>query len=134
MINGVCECGKVTFRVEGKILDFSHCHCSQCRRLHGAAFATFAGVMKEGFSYTSGESLVSHYASSEGSDRQFCGNCGSTLLVYTTHEPEWIYLSMSVVEGNPDTPPARHDWVGSKASWWKITDDLPQNEKYVPED
>ena len=24
--------------------DFSHCHCSQCRRLHGAAFASFAGV------------------------------------------------------------------------------------------
>ena len=56
MFEGRCECGAVRYRVDGPIHDFSHCHCSQCRRLHGAAFATFAGVKLEEFSYKAGES------------------------------------------------------------------------------
>ena len=36
MITGRCECGRVKYQVNGEINDFSHCHCSQCRRLHGA--------------------------------------------------------------------------------------------------
>lgn len=37
MITGRCECGRVRYEVDGDITDFSHCHCSQCRRLHSAA-------------------------------------------------------------------------------------------------
>jgi hypothetical protein len=35
MFEGRCECGVVRCRVDGPITDYSHCHCSQCRRLHG---------------------------------------------------------------------------------------------------
>jgi hypothetical protein len=58
MITGHCECGSVRFEVAGDIEDFSHCHCSQCRRLHGAAYATFAGVVRRHFHYLSGEADV----------------------------------------------------------------------------
>lgn len=134
MLSGQCECGQVRFEVEGEIHDLGHCHCSQCRRLHGAAFATFAAVKRDEFRYTAGEGLVSHYASSDWNDRQFCGNCGSNILVDSSEEPGWLYLSMSAIQGKPDTPRAHHDWVGSKAPWWEITDDLPRNDSYAPED
>ena len=88
MINGHCECGRVRFEVDGEIEDYSHCHCSQCRRMHGAAFATFAGVARSGFRY----------------------------------------LSMGAIEGDPPRPPAYHIYVGSKAPWHEIQDDLPQFE------
>ena len=55
MINGRCECGRVQYQVDGEINDFSHCHCSQCRRLHGAAFASFGGVLRRDLHYVSGE-------------------------------------------------------------------------------
>ena len=42
MLSGHCECGRIRYQVDTGIKDFSHCHCSQCRRLHGAAYATFA--------------------------------------------------------------------------------------------
>jgi hypothetical protein len=64
MITGRCECGKVKYHVDGEITDFSHCHCSQCRRLHGAAFASFAGVPRATFNYDCGESAPqNHYSS-----------------------------------------------------------------------
>jgi len=125
-MNGHCECGRVRFEVDGEIEDYSHCHCSQCRRLHGAAYATFAGVARDKFRYLSGESEVAVYASSEKNDRVFCATCGSNILVATNQEPDVYYLSMSAINGNPPRPPAYHNFVGSKAQWHEITDDLPQ--------
>ncbi|WNC68866.1 GFA family protein [Thalassotalea nanhaiensis] len=126
MITGRCECSKVRFQVNGSINDFSHCHCSQCRRLHGAAFATFAGVNRNDFSYLCGESELRSYASSESHSRIFCRHCGSNILVALIDEPNALYLSMSAIDGNPSRPPAYHIFVGSKAPWHVILDDAEQ--------
>ena len=104
MITGNCECGQVKFEVDGEIEDFSHCHCSQCRRLHGAAYATFAGVAKSEFRYTEGAALVREYASSQKNTRVFCSICGSNILVASKFEPEALYLSMSAINGDPPHP------------------------------
>ena len=132
MITGHCECGRVRFEVDGEIEDFSHCHCSQCRRLHGAAFATFAGVSRDRFRYVAGESDIRVYASSEGNDRVFCAVCGSNILVDPGEEPEALYLSMSAVDGDPPRPAGYHAYVGSKAPWHEITDDLEQHDTDPP--
>ena len=126
MISGHCECGRVRFECDGTIEDFSHCHCSQCRRMHGAAFATFAGVAASAFRYLSGESDLTSYASSETLDRVFCSVCGSKILVSLIQEPEALYLSMGAIDDDPPHPPGYHTFVGSRAPWHEITDELPQ--------
>ncbi|MCP4302680.1 MAG: GFA family protein [Gammaproteobacteria bacterium] len=133
MIHGHCECGRVRYEVDGDIKDFSHCHCSQCRRLHGAAFATFAGVATDQFRYVSGESDTKVYASSPSHNRVFCAECGSNILVSLDQEPDTVYLSMSAIEGDPPRPPGYHIFVGSKADWYEIRDDLAQYETEPPE-
>jgi len=126
MMNGHCECGRVRFEVDGEIEDFSHCHCSQCRRLHGAAYATFAGVARDKFRYLSGESDTKAYASSDSHERIFCAACGSNILVALEDDAAALYLSMSTIEGDPPRPEGYHTYVGSKAPWHEITDDLKQ--------
>lgn len=128
MIQGHCECGLVSFEADCKISDFSHCHCSQCRRLHGAAYVTFAEVETGKFRYVTGKDKISIYKSSPGCTHEFCMNCGSNILVATKSYPGFLYLSMGVVTGNPDHPAAYHEFVGSKAPWHEITDDAPQFE------
>ena len=128
MINGRCECGAVSFRIDGEITDFSHCHCSQCRRLHGAAYASYAGVRRSAFHYVGGEDNLRIYASSEGHDRVFCEICGSNIMVALTSEPDEYYVAMGVVDGDPPLPPAYHIFTASKAPWHEITDDLPRYE------
>jgi len=124
MITGRCECGRVQFEVDGPIEDFGHCHCSQCRRMHGAAYATFAGVARKGFRYLSGESDVSIYASSETYERVFCPVCGSNILVAPTREPDALYLCMGAINGNPPHPAGYHIYVSSKAPWHEINEDV----------
>ncbi len=133
MITGRCECKKVRYQVDGVINDYSHCHCSQCRRLHGAAFASFAGVQTDEFSYLSGKSDLSVYESSENHDRIFCRNCGSNILVALSEEPDMLYLAMGTVDGNPQCPPGYHIYVGSKAPWYEFEDQLPHYDT-EPED
>jgi len=133
MIKGYCECRRVRFEVDGDINDFSHCHCSQCRRLHGAAFATFAGVSSNQFRYVSGESDTSEYASSDSHQRIFCAYCGSNILVALDQEPDVLYLSMSTIEGDPPLPKGYHIYVGSKAPWHEISDNLEQHDTEPPE-
>ena len=132
MINGHCECGRVQFEVDGDIQDFSHCHCSQCRRLHGAAYATFAGVSRGKFNYLSGEDDLKVYASSDDHERFFCANCGSNILVALNEDPDALYLSMSAIDGDPPRPTGYHIYVGSKAPWHEIVDDLKQFEEDIP--
>jgi hypothetical protein len=133
MIKGKCECGRVRYEVDSEIEDYSHCHCSQCRRLHGAAFASFGGVRRDGFRYLSGEPELKIYASSNDIDRVFCGNCGSNIMADFKPEPEMLYITMGTLDGDPPCPPAYHQFVGSKAPWYEIGDALPQNEEW-PDD
>lgn len=132
MITGNCECGRVSFEVDGEISDFSHCHCSQCRRLHGAAYATFAGVARSAFRYVSGESDVKVYKSSSDHDRVFCAECGSNIMVALEGEPDDFYVCMGTVNGEPSLPPGYHIYAGSKAPWHEINDDLPQYDAESP--
>lgn len=133
MFSGRCECGQIEYRVDGEINDFSHCHCSQCRRLHGAAFGSYAGVERDDFQYLKGESALASYASSATHQRLFCSNCGSNIMVTLTAEPDAFYVAMGTIDGNPSLPPGYHIFVGSKAPWFEITDSLPQYET-APED
>lgn len=126
MITGRCECKRVRYQVDGEITDFSHCHCGQCRRLHGAAFASFGGVARGEFSYLSGESDLSSYESSESHARIFCRNCGSNIMVDLVGEADILYLAMGTMDGHPECPPGYHIYVGSKAPWYQISDQQPQ--------
>lgn len=133
MITGHCECKRVIFEAEGHINDFSHCHCSQCRRLHGAAFASFAGLPRKGFRYVQGEDQIKRYMSSENHERVFCANCGSNIMVALSDYPDDFYVSLSAMNEPLELPGAYHIFVGSKVSWHEITDDAPQYKEFAPD-
>jgi len=134
LLHGHCECERVSFIVDGNIEQLSHCHCSQCRRLHGAAYGSYARVAKQKFQYLTGANELKNYASSEGSTRVFCTHCGSNIMVIVADEPKELFLAMGVIDGDPILPDdCHHIFVDSKAPWHNITDDLPQYDEFVPE-
>ena len=42
------------------------------------------------------------------------------------------FVPAGLLHDDPGVTPALHIFVGSKAPWWPIHDDLPQFEKWVP--
>ena len=65
-IKGGCLCRKVRYEITGSLFAADHCHCSMCRRQHGAAFATYAEFNPSDFKWVSGENLVKVYETMPG--------------------------------------------------------------------
>ena len=132
MVEGRCLCGAVRYTVEGPYMRMLHCHCSMCRKHHGSAFATFVTVPSSQFKWVSGEVNVATYQPSPEGARAFCRVCGS---VAPTAAPELgiVFLPAGNLDGELGIEPQGHMFVGSKAPWYTLTDDLPQHEMYPPE-
>jgi hypothetical protein len=129
-IKGSCLCGAVTYEVTEPFQFLGNCHCSQCRKSNGAAFATW-GILNPGtFQWTSGQEFVQSYETSPGNARCFCKQCGSTLA--STHSGVVGEVVVGTVDGDPGARPREHIFVGSKAAWHEITDTLPQHEEWPP--
>jgi hypothetical protein len=126
MIQGRCECAAIRYELTDDIIDLSHCHCSQCRRLQGAPYVSFAGVAEKQIHWKCGRDELKVYASSARNGRYFCPHCGAHIMVISRDEPGVVYLTMGCVEGDPKLPTGSHQFVGSKAPWVEIHDDLPQ--------
>lgn len=127
MIRGSCLCGDVRFEIDGVLKRASHCHCSMCRKAHGAAFGTYAAAQAADFRVVSGENRITRYRSSAGIVRTFCARCGSTLQWLRESQPDVVDVALGVLDDDPGVRPANHIYVGSKAPWHEITDDLPQH-------
>jgi hypothetical protein len=129
-IRGGCLCGKVRYEISGPLSAVDNCHCSMCRRQHGAAFATYADCKPEDFRWISGAELVKVYETEAGSGWCFCGECGSSLA--GTEGGRVTSVTLGTVEGDPGIRPEAHIFTGSRAPWDEITDDLPQFEERPP--
>jgi hypothetical protein len=105
----------------------ANCHCSQCRRATGAAFKPFAGIARDQLRLTKGEDNLLTYGDDSGHDVH-CKTCGS-LLYSVVRDGAFVHVTLGTLTDAPGIRPTRHIFVGSKAPWFTITDDLPQYEE-----
>lgn len=127
-ITGGCLCGGVRYEVRGKFLRAGHCHCSRCRRHSGAAVGTQGRVRREDFVLLSGGDLVRSYRPDDGAVKAFCKVCGSSLFGGAWPDGPEVSIRLGTVDGDPGIRPQVHTFVGSKAVWDEVHDDLPQYE------
>jgi hypothetical protein len=128
LLLGKCECGAVRYRVADAFLYAAYCHCSRCRAATGSAFKAFAGIERSKLQIEEGgENLLVH-GSDELNDTR-CGTCGS-LLFSVVRNGEYVHVAMGSLVDEPGIRPTEHIFVGSKAPWFEITDDLLQAEEY----
>jgi hypothetical protein len=128
VLTGACECGAVRYRVADAFLYAANCHCSNCRAATGSAFKAFAGIERDKLELTDGlESLLVFGEDDLNNTR--CGVCGS-LLFSVVRDGAYVHVALGSLVDAPSIRPTEHIFVGSKAAWFEITDDLPQSEEY----
>ncbi len=125
-VTGSCLCGAVRFQFVLPTLFCCHCHCTMCRRSHGAGFVTWVGVPRQGFELTSGrDQLVRHDSSDHGS-RSFCRVCGSSLFCESTRHPDQIDIVLANLADPIDREPQMHIHYSDRADWVTSGDALPR--------
>ena len=126
MLTGRCLCGTVRFEIAGDLGPIAFCHCTECRRASGSAFAANANVVKGEHRFSSGAAALVEYESSPGKFRAFCGRCGSPMYSRTAAEPETLRIRLGTLDQDPGGRPRLHVWTSEKAAWFEINDDIPQ--------
>lgn len=124
---GQCLCGSIQYEVDQIEPKMGHCHCTMCRKFHGAAFATYAEAKIEKFRWLSGEHLLKRYLASNGTTRQFCGTCGASMTFSPSNDlGQVIEFALGTLESDIEHRPDVHIFTDNAASWFELNDELPQ--------
>ncbi len=123
--SGSCLCGEVRYEVDEFLRDAAHCHCSMCRKFHGAAFATLASAPNSGFRWLSGSDLLQDYRAKNGTVRTFCRQCGSSLTFTTPKAPNYVEVALATLDDDCPVTPNANIFVKFGVSWAPIAPGSP---------
>jgi hypothetical protein len=124
VLRGRCACNAVAYEVADEFVVAFNCHCSRCRAATGSAFRPWGEIEPEKMRFTDGEDVLILRGDPEGRHAKRCGKCFS-LLYWTGYEGK-IRVPYGTLVDEPTLKPTGHMFVGSKAPWYDILDDLPQ--------
>jgi hypothetical protein len=125
---GKCRCGSVQYSVLDEFLYAANCHCSGCRAATGSAFKAFAGIERSKVELETGLDKTAVFGTDDLNDTR-CGECGS-FLFSVVRDGEFVHMALGSLVDAPSIRPTEHIFVGSKAPWFEITDDLPQFDEH----
>jgi len=128
LLGGRCECGAVRYTVADEFRYSMNCHCSRCRAATGSAFKAMAGIEREKLELADAAELL--VVGDDDLNDTRCAACGS-LLFSVVRDGEYVHVALGSLVDDPGIRPTHHIFVGSKAPWFEITDDLPQFEEHA---
>ena len=123
--HGSCLCGAVRFRIEPAPREVWFCHCGQCRKAQGTAFAASVPVPLAHFVLESGGEHLNAWRSTPVKARWFCSQCGSPIYSQVDGR-DMLRVRAGVLELSVALTPVGHIHVADRASWDHFSDDLPQ--------
>jgi len=129
---GRCLCGTVHYAVADEFTYALNCHCADCRRGTGSAFKPFAGIERHKLALTQGGDQILIHGEANAGDIH-CGKCGS-FLYSVVREGMFVHVTLGTLVDDPSIRPSAHIFVGSKAPWFTIHDDLPQHQGHAGAD
>ena len=110
---GGCLCGAIKIEVDGEPKMQGQCHCLDCRKATGAAFATIA-FFPEDKVKISGDALKSFTHTSDSGNKltkNFCTGCGSLIFGTNSMRPGVVSVYVGLLESAPWLKPQFNVWT-----------------------
>jgi hypothetical protein len=128
MLKGRCLCGAVSYEVQKAASAPSLCHCSQCRRLHGAPGAYIGAPLTD--YRISGEESLNWYRLPR-SEQAFCKVCGSKLFWREAGGSQDLDVSIGSLDSPTGLKLGRHIFAQSQGDYYEIGHDgVPRYAEY----
>lgn len=70
-----------------------------------------------------------YHGDPDGNHDVRCRECGS-LLYSVVREARFVHVTLGTLLNAPTLLPTAHIFVGSKAPWYEIRDELPQHDEF----
>ncbi len=123
---GSCLCGQVQFLAHLPSKWCAHCHCSMCRKAHGAGYVTWVGFEQGQVTFTLGADQLSWFESSAGAQRGFCSQCGSSMFFRSQRWSGELHIALGCFEGAIDRQPQANVFFDRHVEWMPIDNKLKQ--------
>lgn len=124
-VTGGCFCGAVRFAIDLPSKWCAHCHCTMCRRVHGAGYVTWVGVDSKHFHLLRDQGQLRWYESSPGARRGSCRTCGSNMLFESARWAGETHIALGCMDGPIDRKPQAHANYDSHVDWMPSDPNLP---------
>jgi hypothetical protein len=125
-VSGSCFCGAIGFAATLPSKWCAHCHCSMCRKSHGAGYVTWVGFDSGQVSITRGEDHLKWFDSSPGAQRGFCSNCGSSLFFRSERWAGELHIALGCMDDDIDRQPQANVFFDTHVAWMPIDASLKQ--------
>ena len=129
MLRGRCGCRAVGYEVEDEFVAAFNCHCSNCRATTGSAFLPWGEIERDKLRVTTGADSLTVLGDADAIHEVHCRACLS-LLYWISPDGRHVRVPYGSLVDEPSLKPTAHIFVGSKAPWHEILDDLPQHDEY----
>jgi hypothetical protein len=117
-VRGSCQCGSVTFAIEGEPAMVLQCHCLNCQKSSGTGHVPFAAFPEPTVNITGKTKAYQYTADSGGTaTSMFCPECGSTMFGTTTSFPGVIAVRLGVMDDSSDFMPQMDVYMKRLRRW-----------------
>ena len=118
-LSGSCACGAVRYECTAEPLFSLNCHCRDCPRETGSAYAPILGVPRTAFTITRGtpKSFALTAESGQTTARVFCGACGSPLFGLPGSAPDLVTVRVGSLDDPSEFRPDQDIYTASAQPW-----------------
>lgn len=122
---GRCFCGAISYRVTAEPLTLYACHCTECQRRTGSAFALSMWVRRADLELLAGK--PSRYTvTPEGGKTKvatYCANCTARLWGEPLAAPDLAIVQPGTLDQPIGLEPVAHIWTRSAQPWFIFAPD-----------
>ena len=130
---GGCACGAIRYRLTDAPYTVHCCHCTDCQREGGSAFAVNAAIESTRFVAEGKAPLVDHLASASGAGQTVmrCPDCHTALWSYYGGlGDKATFVRAGTLDDPALCPPRAHLFMRSKQAWVLIDAATPAFEGF----
>jgi len=117
-LTGGCLCNKVRYSVKAELIQFYFCHCEQCRKITGSAFAANIRANPAKIKWLSGSEFVKRfdYPGVRYFTKVFCTECGSG-LPFINEKGDNLYIPAGSLDPETHIKPGCNIFWGDRSAW-----------------
>jgi hypothetical protein len=134
-LSGGCQCGGVRYEIAAKPLTVYVCHCTECQRQSGSAFALSLAAARDALAVVKG--TPAQWRRVVAGDRViwcfFCSDCGTRLFHNPERNPKATIVKPGTLDDTTWLKPVGHIWTRSAQPWVRIPPDMVNYEAQPPD-
>ncbi len=120
-ITGGCLCGKIRYSADTEPAFVGLCHCHDCQRFTGSAFAVVIGLPKSALTVTGTlKGFTKPGDSGKPIERLFCPECGASVMDEAEAVPGVVMIGAGTLDDQTWVKPRSQIYCASAQPWVQL--------------